>query len=107
MESIEEEFRREPAPVRFWYVVVTGLIAIFVVMGVGYGYIRHVQNQADEAKRSADAAAKRQQLAGLKVTCSVIDTMETYYKGLGTAPAAGVAGAWEKLRVTIGCDLIK
>lgn len=95
---------------RTWYVVGVGFLATFIIMYLGFAYLKNVQDQADANKRAADKLqAQQSQLAetqrkqALADTCSVIDQMEAFYRGLGSAPTTSVANAWAKLRVTVGC----
>lgn len=103
----EEEHVRQPAPVRFWYVIATGFISIFIAMGAGYAYVHHVQQQTQQANAKAAAAEQQQRTASLKVTCQLVDSMRDFYISLDTPGATKVADAWGSLRSIIGCETLK
>lgn len=95
---------------RTWYVVGVGFLATFIIMFAGFMYLKNVQDQADASKRAADRLqtqqaqlAEAQRKQALADTCSVIDRMEEFYRGVGSPPTLAVADAWAKLRVTVGC----
>jgi hypothetical protein len=112
MDSVETaharlKARREPAPAAWWYSIALGFLAVFVIQAGAFIYLYHLQKSAESQKAAADRQAAAQRQTSLRVTCTLIQTMEDFYSSIGTPGATNVSNAWERLRGTVGCDQLK
>lgn len=85
--DVAETYRPRRTPSRR-YVLVVALISVFLILGAGYGYLRHLQAGQASIHKSV---------------CDVSDGMVQDYRTIGTDNASKLADNWAKLRDQLKC----